>query len=490
VGNRQTAISLGMALGVALWSNHAARAADIANTAPPAELSTTMTGLSPDRGVAIGGWQGYPSMTIGSVFNDNIYQRPTNRAAGIGLRVRPDFAAILDNGLHKTSLYLSADGQFYPGHGASLRYLPTPTVDHDASNITGRAGFSHRWVPLADLTVDVIADYTRMNGLFGSNFGGSGYQQVTLLSANTVSAGQQVSNQYSGYISVEKKIGDRGFVRGTTGAQYIAYDSRAQTPDFVALQTAANPNFGLNGQNGLGYSASLRGGYYVTPQIYAFVEPAADLRFYRNSAFDTNGYRITGGLGSDLISLFRGEVYGGYQRQISAHDNFGSADSPAFGARLFYYPTRYLTLTASFDQTLSAGAQQAANTGALLPLSVVQGLRPTSSSKTLQARLQADYNFSEYWTAYVRGGYGETNFSAPTTTQTVWTTGLGVNYTFWRNLSLTGEYQFSRTFASNAGGLLSGAGYYGYSVASAALLNGSPSGYTQNVVSLGVTYRY
>ena len=35
-----------------------------------------------------------------------------------------------------------------------------------------------------------------------------------------------------------------------------------------------------------------------------------------NSMFDTNGYRVIGGLGTnDPDSLFRGEVYGGYQAQ-------------------------------------------------------------------------------------------------------------------------------------------------------------------------------
>lgn len=446
-------------------------------------------GPSPAQGVAMAGWMFYPSFMAGAVFNDNIYQRPFDRVAGVGVRLRPALDARLDNGIHKTNAYLMADVQIYPGLGESYRFLPRPLVDARPTNVTGRAGFAHNWEPMADLSFQVMADYTRQNGVFGSNFGvGSG--GANLLSANTISAAQQYTNQYSAYVSVEKKFAGRWFLRGTTGAQYITYDSRPSDPWWYAPFGGAN--FANRSLNGLNYTGSIRGGMWVTPQLYAFVEPGADLRFYQNSWADTNGYRVVGGLGSDMISLFRGEIYGGYQSQTSARGYFGTTSRPAFGARIFYYPTPYITLTASVDQTLSSAAQQPTATGFGVPLSTA-ALPWTSAaaSKTLQARVQGHYALSQYWSAYVRGGYGETQFSNPWNKQNAWTTGVGLNYNFWRNISATIEYQFSRTFSTNPWGFFGwNTPIFAYSWPAAMLLAGKPSGFAQNIVSAGLTYRY
>ena len=36
----------------------------------------------------------------------------------------------------------------------------------------------------------------------------------------------------------------------------------------------------------------MRGGYWLTPQVYGYVEPGLDLRRYLIGANDTNGYRV------------------------------------------------------------------------------------------------------------------------------------------------------------------------------------------------------
>jgi hypothetical protein len=468
-------------IGIAFVSFSTAVAAQDVSSAAVAALSN-LTGPSPDQGIPIGGWMFYPSFMSGVVFNDNIYQRQTNRVSGVGIRLRPFLQAESDNGLHKTTAYFMADVQIYPGQGQSTRIVPTPAVDAPPTNATGRAGVVHIWEPMADLTFDFIGDYTRQNGLFGSNYG-VGEQRLSLLSTNTVSAAQQYTNQYSAYISAQKNFAGRFFLRGKTGAQYVSYDSRPSDPSWFAALNGAN--LADRSQDGWNYTGSIRGGMWITPQIYGFVEPGADLRFYGNSWSDTNGYRVTGGLGSDMISLLRGEVYGGFQGQTSAHGYFGTTSSPAFGARIFYYPLPYVTLTASVDQTLSSAATQPTIGRFNAPLwTGVSGSQAGASSKTLQARVQGAYNLSQYWTAYVRGGYGETRWSAPYSLDTVWTGGVGVNYNFWRNISITVEYQFSQTFSTR--NLVN----YGLVALANLSLIGVPSGYSQNIVSAGLTYRY
>ena len=87
------------------------------------------------------------------------------------------------------------------------------------------------------------------------------------------------------------------------GAQQIIYESPL-TGVSGPLTGFATPLSGTEG------SAFVRGGFWVTPQFNAFIETDVDLyRYYSRSFDDANGYKVIGGLASDLIGLFRGEVY-------------------------------------------------------------------------------------------------------------------------------------------------------------------------------------
>lgn len=406
----------------------------------------------PNRGVIAGDWIVYPSFFAGAVFNDNIYNTRNYRQSGVGMRLRPSFQADRDSGIHKTNVYANADIQIYPGHGQSYTLWPSLAVLATPTNVTGRVGFSHQYSPLPDLKFTVISDYTRANGgLFGGGFG-AGAPLAVIPNASSLMSAQTYTNQFTGAVSVEKTI-DKAFIRGSLGAQYVNYDVQAVNPWLNAL--AGNPLASNSPNlNSIAYTASLRGGYWIIPQVYAFVEPSGDFRRYANSWNNTNGYRIIGGFGSDLISLFRGEVYGGYQAQSSVGGRFGTVGSPAFGARLYYYPTRDLTFTASIDQTFTAPTAQTLSYNGLPWYNTA-----SAPTRTLQARLQADYAITEYWTTYARGGWGRShqngnytfnyaNFLPLWTTgsnTTVWTAGAGMSYTFWRNVAVTMEYQFSST---------------------------------------------
>ena len=462
-----------MGTASAIFVGSVALAQDVSSGSNASSSLGVAGGPNPEFGIPIEGWMFYPSLFVGAVFNDNVYNSSTNRKSAVGVRLRPSFEANRDSGIHHTTVYMTADAQFYPGKGPTTEFVPSYQTKAAPSNATGRAGFSHIYEPLSDLSVRVQGDYSRSSGLFGANFG-AGAPQAAVANAASVTGSGQYTNQFTGSVSVEKKLYDRAFIRGTGSVQYVKYDD-------VAIDYSSFPainNRQTIAQNTLNYTASLRGGYWVTPQVYAFVEPGAVLVRYPNSYSDTNGYRVIGGFGSDLISLFRGEIYGGYQSQSAANGRFGTVSAPAFGARLSYYPLPYLTFTLSADQTLSA---------APAPQLLLSGIPvgwggQTSSGRTLTVRGQMDYAFSPYWTAFARGGYGETRSSSwyagtGTGSTIAWTAGTGMSYTFWRNVALTLEYQFTKTKTSNAFAI--------------SLFNPwAQTNVTQNLVSAGVTYRY
>lgn len=432
-----------------------------------------------EHGMLVGNWFVYPSFFLGYVFNDNIYGRPYNRIAASGLNIRPSIMALNENGLHNTMAYASADIQVYPGLGAGLRYdALQQIVDAPPTNIAGRVGVVHVWEPQKDWTIRASLDASRQNGLFTSYLGAT--NDLTFMpNAFSFSSVQQYINQISGLISVEKKIGERGFVRASASGFYTAYDNR---PTFTAFSPFANipaQGFGGDFQNGFGFRGSVRGGAWITPQIYAFVEPSIDLRRYPNSFYDTNGYRILAGLGSDMIGLFRGEIYGGYQSQSGVNGMFARTSAPAFGARLFYYPTRDLTFSLSVDQTLSSTSAPNRAFG-VTPYSFFAGQQWASAARSTQVLGQAEYTVNSRLSAYLRGGWGQTTFNSPHFVTSAWSVGGGVNYQLWRNLSLNVDYQFMKTKLDMNPILRQNVVY----------TSGMAQGFSRNVVSVGLNWRF
>ncbi len=474
---------------------HRALAQDSFQGASMSAQTAAAMGAAPERpedhAIPIAGWLVYPSFTLGYTFNDNVFGRPFNRIGASGVRVRPSFEALRENGLHRTMAYVDADFQAYPGLGASERYVAFQKItDAAPTNVAGHAGLQHVWQPLEDLTVRASVDATRQTGLFPPYYGSTAGQE-TLPNAFSFSSVQQYVNQFSGALAVEKKIGDRGFVRSTTTAFYTSYDNRPLLSSPSSLDNFLNSrNFGGNFQNGYGFRQTLRAGIWVTPQIYAFAEPGLDLRRYNRSAYDTNGYRVQAGLGSDMLSLFRGEIYGGYQSQASVNGLLARTSAPAYGARLFYYPTRDLTLSISADQTLSSTSAPLLATGVTEPFWHVGGARWASAARTRQFFAQAEYAISPRLSTFLRGGYGDTRFSSPgfssfgfspgSFSTTAFSAGGGLNYQLWRNLSVSVDYQFLKT-------RLRAAPIVQQNIA---LAGSAAQGFSRNVVSVGLNWRF
>lgn len=494
----------GAALCVAilsLVSKTVARAEEIgAVPRAPIFLGSAM-GPNPDQGMLIGDWILYTSFFTGGVFNDNVYNSTSHRTSAFGQRLRPRFEAERDDGIHRTRVHGVFDAQIYWGATGSLSnyydqlypavltpflstsvFWPGSNVTTSANSYQGRAGFSHIYSPMRDLTFSVVFDFTRQLGLFGSGFGAEG-APIFVPSAVVQSGVPRYSNQLTGFLTAEKKIDDRSFVEFRGGVQGLIYDNTANAPASYPIPGLSAATF--TQQNGINYTASARLGYWAAPTFYLFVEPGGAFRRYQNYQSDTNGYQILGGLGSDRIGLFRGEVYAGYQRQLSSYGLFWGISSPAFGARIYYYPTPYFTISATADQTLGSATPNALSTYNFpqrltnffnIPNTEIFTGLPTiaSGTRSIQARLQGDYSFSPVWSASIRGGFGETRYADSPRVDAGWMAGLSASYTFWRNVALTVDYNFARV-NTNAWRLDAVGG------------NG---GYVQNLISFGATYRY
>lgn len=413
-----------------VWAGLAASACWLSATdAHAADMPVKARGPVP---MAIGGWLLTPTVFAGAVYNSNINQTP-DRIAGWGERVVPGLSATLDNGIHQTSLYGLADFQNYHASGATHQ-----------TTIDAKAGITQTYLPRRDLTFAVNVDYTRQSDVFGPS---SFAQPNTPLSPTSsapvapVPVSPQVNpsrfNQYSGSVAVEKRFG-RAFVGLTTSV--------------IATQFDSDPAF-TTSRNGVVYTVTQRTGFDLTPQIYVFIDPSVNWLRYSDSARNSEGYRISGGLGTALPGIWQGEIFGGYQAQ--KNDIVGTYDSAVYGVRIGYSPTRFWNIKVALDETLGAST-------------IAVGGATGTATRTTTALINVGYNgLPPAWTVNARGGFIRTDFINATRTDDGWMAGANVAYAVWRNLGLALDYQY-KSVSSDAAG----------------------QSFNQHVVSLGATYKY
>jgi hypothetical protein len=441
----------------------------------------------PDQGIPFEGWMVYPSFFGGYVYNDNVYATPTNKVGQSGLRLSPSVEASQDLGLHKNIVSIGVDAALYPSVGGQTRDAPgVPAQIRDAnpSNATGHATVSHIWAPTEDISVFLSGSYVRQSGLFGASPATNGFgvglpgmssyllAPAYIPTLGTFSTQQQYSNISTASFAVEKRVNERISLRGSVYGSYTWYDSVPTETQYYGAVPVQVP--GGNGVNGASMGASIRGSFYVTPQVYVYAEPGLDLRRYNDWQSDSNGYRVTAGVGSEMISLFKGEIYGGYQGQTSVHGYYGSQSAPTFGARVFYFPTPDLTFTLYANSSL--GIVQPTQANGLYPLGFLASYNQQSISITDQVMLQGSYVVNNYLSLSAQGGWGETRTTAPNFATDIWTAGASLSYSFWRNTSVLLSYQYQQTI--------------GHQSATSLLLSGTQAGYTQNVLTAGLRYSY
>jgi hypothetical protein len=376
-----------------------------------------------------GGWLIYPSGFAGAIYDTNPAQANVARGSA-GLRVAPAILAENDNDLFKTKLYGDLDGRFYlkniPGFGTVL---------------SARAGATETYSPFRDLIINGQADFTRQTDLF-STLGTE--QSVVPLNTTGIglapTANPQSYDQYSVGATVQKNFA-QAFVTLAGSAVDISYDKTAGA-------VAPSPD-------GQTYTGTLKGGYWIVPVLYGYIEGSLDSRDYATSTLSSTGYRVVGGVGTDQIGLLKGEVYAGYQQESYRSAALGTAGGDVFGLRGYYYPLPELTVNVSIDESIGVSLLSATPTS------------PGTSTKVSTYLLNANYALAREWSANGRAGYITTDYIGNPRRDDSWTVGGTVTYNLLRNIGLTADYQHLK-LSSNAAG----------------------QGFTRDVVTLGATYRY
>jgi hypothetical protein len=406
------------------------------NLTPPPVATSRADGLSrPGTGaeaLPLGEWLINPSAFAGVLYDSNVGQRAGGTVSGGGINLVPSVLAERNDGIHKTTLYGMADGRAYFNSSASA-----------FDTVSARIGGIHAYQPLPDVILTGQGDFTRQRDVF-STFGID--HGVTTLNPTGLGLSPTINpityNQFAGALSGQKNFGNM-FVSLGGSAVGLFYD------------TSTGTTVGRSA-NGATYTGIGRGGIWVTPDLYAFVEGNADLRRYDLSIFDSSGYRAIGGLGSDQIGLFRGEIFGGYQAESYRNSALGTTSSSVFGGRLHYYPLPEFNLSVGVNRVL--GVSQLAGSAAT-PLG--------TSTRLTTVLAQATYALAPEWSAGGRGGFIQTDYVSNPRRDSSWLAGATLTYSVWRNLGLALDYQHM--------GLSSNVPFQSFS---------------RDVVTLGLTYKY
>ena len=298
-------------------------------------------------------WLLWGTLSVGGAYDNNVNSTPSNPITVYGARLQPAVVAERNTGIQRTLLYGVGDFRYYPAIGR------TEIID-----TTG--GVVHVWEIQRDFIFRTQGQVTRGQDALGVTNVGSG-----LILVDPVK-----SLRFYGSTSLEKGFGLFFTAIGASVTREMFDDTRSLSGATISEGFRDGTTLTVNG----------RLGYHVTPLVYSFVEPSANVIRHTAANLDSEGQRIIAGFGTARIGLMNGEVYGGYMDQHFADPMINPLRSGIFGGRVSWYPTRFLTFTTSFDQGLATSDF------------TTRAFTPGSITKTNTARFQATWDMTTFFT--------------------------------------------------------------------------------------------
>ncbi len=289
-------------------------------------------------GITAGDWIILPEMTIGTSYDDNLFNSRTNPKASWGFDVQPGVTLKRDTGIHNTTLSLTGD-------------ISTPVDVSGADTFTGAADLKHVYEIERDLSLTYQGEVAHR------------YDQGSAVSATGTGGGatgvyiEPISYMtYSSSLLLDKSF-NNAFVSAGGGFQAYHYNN---------AQTTAGGTVSQSGRDLIQYSAHARGGLRFLSDDYVFIEPTVTQYDYQQGVPAT-GYTVTGGVGSDHLGLFRGEIFGGYQIVEFGSGASGSSQlsGGTFGGRVAWTPTKDLVISLQAAQALTPNTILSGSTGSI-----------------------------------------------------------------------------------------------------------------------------
>jgi hypothetical protein len=259
-------------------------------------------------GVRAGAWMFVPSLTMGGLYNSNVFATPSNKQSDIALHVNPSLRAYTLWERH--SLEIESEV-----HSAS--YLRNPGLDWLDANFKarGRVDLSNDEAILTNFRAAQLHDEV------GSLTSPAGAIQPTPYSLVT------------GDATYWRQFNRLSLSAGARIDSYSYGTTRAQNGSII----------NQDGRDGQIYTGHGRLEYVFTPKfgVFAAVEGnRRDLRGSPTQPLGSDGYRALGGIDVELSRLLSAEIGAGYADQHFDAATIGRVVGPAYRAILTWSPTR------------------------------------------------------------------------------------------------------------------------------------------------------
>jgi hypothetical protein len=373
----------------------------------------------------------------------------------LGFGTSPTLTAEWTNGIHTTTIYGNIDTQFYP-------------TDSTINTFDRQATITQKYSPLPDLTFSAVGDYTHktiasaLTNSIPTQINTSSGTPILLPDGNTLLPNGYIvspTGQIVGYIN--PVLGLSGIALVNPYDQYTATATVSKIFNGAILtlgNSVAKTDYQL--VQGAGPSAftsfstetfTESGSFALGPLFYVYSNGSFSVRS-NNASLPTNSdaYEVVGGIGTRQFGLFKASAYFGHQG--SEAEGSGTAGGAVYGATFNYYPTPVWTIIAKFDQTDNISSQTVPSTQAITPPTNVPVQVPTSSSALISTpSLQTTYQISPQLTFLGYFSYSRIEYVGSPQLTNAWLADLQISYEIWRNMTLTGEYQFTDVVSNVAG---------------------------------------
>lgn len=412
--------------------------------------------LSPPQGhppsdgagaLSLGQWLLYPTLSLHSFYDSNIYVSPTSPISTGGFNINPSLLAQYDTGIHTTSVYGNINSNIYP------------FISDLNDTFDRQVGFIEKYEAMRDLIFTVQGDYHHVT---------DAYVYASALPSPIISAASPALPGAAGVVAAQQTFVNPNDTYTATGSIYKEFNRAFLLLTGTLLSTEySNQSLATNYDL---KSYGVRGGAWFSPWFYVYANgsetfetPAVGL--------DAMYYQVAAGLGSAKIGLFSGSVYYGYQGTEIA-DNGGTAGGSVYGVRVLYAPTGVWNITVSVDRTINISnitTTLPTGTPSALPNLTLTGLPiPYNSSVQVTApALRSDYHFSDQTSVFGAIGFTAIDYINSTQFQNSWVASVGIRHNLSAHLTLTFDYQYSSVVS-----------------------NIPATSYTRNYASVGAVYKF
>jgi hypothetical protein len=180
-----------------------------------------------------------------------------------------------------------------------------------------------------------------------------------------------------------------------------------------------------------------RADYAISPANSIFIETTANVRRYQIANYvyeaepglikkDSHGVQILAGSNFDFTHLMRGEVAVGYLRQNYSEAAYPTITGPGVRARVLYFPTQIITVTATVTRTIE-------DSGLVNSNGVIAGY----------GQLQVDYELLRNLIISASGSLLSDKYRGISRIDHTTNAGLSATYRMNRRIGISASYQYA-----------------------------------------------